>query len=163
MRTVVRSTLIAGMTGALMVSAAWAGIGISPVPVPSAPEVSTPLQQAPGTASKTTSGSVVTSANAAALGAGTLLVGAAKNSMAPQPEAMRKKGFPNAVWETDPSRCKKLAPETIQRALTETQVELDHLAAAGSPWPENPNCIYQGGFSLGPQNPVKAFDTEYGL
>ena len=35
MRTVVRSTLIAGMTGTLMVSAAWAGIGISPLPVPS--------------------------------------------------------------------------------------------------------------------------------
>ena len=37
------------------------------------------------------------------------------------------------------------------------------MASAGSPWPENPNCIYQGGFSIGPVNPVTAFDTEYGL
>ena len=32
MRSVVRSTLIAGLTGVLMVSVAWAGIGISPTP-----------------------------------------------------------------------------------------------------------------------------------
>ena len=30
----------------------------------------------------------------------------------------------------------------------------DHLAATGSPWPENPNCIYMGGFGIGPMNPV---------
>src|SRR5687768_17817988 len=76
---------------------------------------------------------------------------------------MKAKGFPDARWETDRSRCTKLAPETIQRMLTETQTELDHLASAGTPWPENPNCIYQGGFSIGPVNPVSSFDGEYGL
>ena len=40
---------------------------------------------------------------------------------------------------------------------------VDHLAAAGSPWPENPNCIYMGGFGLGPMNPVTSWDQEYGL
>ncbi len=61
------------------------------------------------------------------------------------------------------TKCTPLAPEYLQRVLSDTQVELDHLAAAGSPWPENPNCIYQGGFGIGPENPVKAFDEEYGL
>jgi hypothetical protein len=37
------------------------------------------------------------------------------------------------------------------------------IATAGSPWPENPDCIYQGGFGIGPMNPVADFDREYGL
>ena len=39
----------------------------------------------------------------------------------------------------------------------------DHLAAAGSPWPENPNCIYMGGFGIGPMNPVSSWDEDLGL
>jgi hypothetical protein len=76
---------------------------------------------------------------------------------------MRTKGYPAARWETDMEKCKPLAPEYLQRLLSDTQTEVDHLASAGSAWPENPSCIYQGGFSLGPQNPVKSYDTEFGL
>jgi hypothetical protein len=39
----------------------------------------------------------------------------------------------------------------------------DHAASTGSPWPENPNCIYQGGYGLGPMFPVSSFDQELGL
>jgi hypothetical protein len=39
----------------------------------------------------------------------------------------------------------------------------DHLASTGSPWPENPNCIYMGGFGLGPMNPVTSWDQDVGL
>ena len=38
-----------------------------------------------------------------------------------------------------------------------------HLAHTGSPWPENPDCIYMGGFGIGPMNPVSSFDQELGL
>ena len=39
----------------------------------------------------------------------------------------------------------------------------DHLASTGSPWPENPNCIYMGGFGLGPMNPVSSWNEDLGL
>jgi hypothetical protein len=46
----------------------------------------------------------------------------------------------------------------------EDPVEMgDHLAATGSPWPENPNCIYMGGFGIGPMNPVTSWDEDLGL
>ena len=97
-----------------------------------------------------------------ALGEGQLLVGAAKSSIAPRPEDMQEQ-FPGARWETDPNKCKVLDPVFLERLASQTQTELDHLVAAGSPWPENPSCIYQGGFSIGPANPVSAYDAELGL
>ena len=162
MRTVVRSTLIAGMTGALMVSAAWAGIGISPLPLPTAaPVVSVATGE--GTAatalSETATGEPLGTANVAA---GEIFVGAAKNSMNPRPEDMQER-FPGARWETDPAKCKTVAPEWFQDLPTAAVNALDGIANPGSVWPENPSCIYQGGFSLGPMNPVKSFDQTYGL
>ncbi len=161
MRNVVRSTLLAGMTGTLMVSAAWAGIGIAPVPVP------VPVPAAPGVQAVGEPGSEVAAAAAVAagtpvnpvtLGAGQLLVGAAKTSMYPDPEGMKANGFPDAVWEKDPAKCKTLAPEWFQDLPTAAVNAMDGIANPGSTWPENPNCIYQGGFGLGPMNPVKEFD-----
>ncbi|MEX2290418.1 MAG: hypothetical protein WD794_08860 [Mycobacteriales bacterium] len=168
MRTVVRSTLLAGLTGTLMVSAAWAGIGIVPVPVPSLPTAGAVSQSDPvGEESGGEESDAVAAASAgvdlAALGAGQLLVGAAKTSMLPQPELMQGKGFPDARWETDPAACKTTQPAWFQDLPTAAVNALDGIANPGSVWPENPDCIYQGGFSLGPVNPVRAFDEEYGL
>ena len=56
MRTVLRSTLIAGLTGALMVSAAWAGIGLSPVPTPSLPAEVTGATSGDSTTATATNG-----------------------------------------------------------------------------------------------------------
>jgi len=163
MRNVLRSTVIAGVTGSLVVAAAWAGVGIGPVPTPSLPVPAAPsVPGLPGTQAANVV-SVATGASLPALGAGQILAGASKSSIAPRPDDMKAKGFPNARWETDPEECKTLAPEELQKLLSQTQTEVDHLVAAGSPWPENPNCIYQGGFSIGPMNPVSAFDAEYGL
>ena len=106
MRTVVRSTLIAGMTGALMVSAAWAGIGISPLPVPSAPTADGAATSAAkvATSAAAEGTATTTTTSPAALGAGQLLVGAAKTPMTPRPDDMKTKGFPNARWRpTRPS------------------------------------------------------------
>jgi hypothetical protein len=33
-------------------------------------------------------------------------------------------------------------PEGFQAAMSDPVATGDHLASAGSPWPENPNCIY---------------------
>jgi hypothetical protein len=170
MRTVVRSTLIAGLTGTLMVSAAWAGIGLVPVPVP-VPEVGGVVGGAAQTATEpaaggepgaTTATTASAAVNPATLGAGELLVGAAKTSMNPAPEAMQER-FPGARWETDPAKCKTLEPAWLQDIPQATLNALDGIANPGSVWPENPSCIYMGGFGLGPMNPVKAFDQELGL
>lgn len=85
-----------------------------------------------------------------------LLVGAAKHSIAPRPQEYA------GTWETDPERCRTLDPGLLA-TLAEDPEHGAHLAHAGTPWPENPDCIYQGGFGIGPMNPVRAFDTELGL
>ncbi|HUR14688.1 MAG TPA: hypothetical protein VM097_09395 [Mycobacteriales bacterium] len=91
-------------------------------------------------------------------------VGAAKASIAPRVKDMVKR-FPGARWETDPAECITLDPNEAQRLLggSDPMEPLDGFANAGSPWPENPSCIYMGGFGLGPMNPVKKFDTVDGL
>jgi hypothetical protein len=85
-----------------------------------------------------------------------LLVGAAKTSITPTP------GEYDATWVTDEDACRRLDPGFLERLGT-TPEDAAHLAHTGSPWPENPSCIYQGGFGIGPMNPVSSFDTELGL
>jgi hypothetical protein len=162
MRAIVRSTLLAGLTGTMMLGAAWAGIGISPPPVPSDPlgqlgsTTSDPTTAAGDVAGGATSGGT-SSTSTAALAGGVLRVGAAKTSMYPRP------GDYGGVWETDPAKCKTTEPAWFADLPTAAVNALDGIASTGSVWPENPNCIYQGGFSIGPVNPVKAFDAKYGL
>jgi hypothetical protein len=89
-----------------------------------------------------------------ALPAGLLYVGASKRSIAPAPDAEL-----GEYWEQDFDAC-----ATISQATFGYLPELtDHVMTAGSTWPENPNCIYQGGFGIGPMNPAIDFDTELGL
>ncbi|MBC7373582.1 MAG: hypothetical protein H7323_06290, partial [Frankiales bacterium] len=166
MRAAVRSIALAGLTGSLMVSAAWAGVGLAPVPAPLLPHPAVPVPAMPAAA--TPGGATALAATAATaapttLGAGQLLVGAAKTSMAPRPDLADPARFPGARWETDPAKCKTLAPEWFQDLPTAAVTALDGIANPGSTWPENPSCIYQGGFGLGPVNPVKAFDKTLGL
>lgn len=80
-----------------------------------------------------------------------LLVGAARVSITPAPG-------PGDVWETDRAACATLSEDQVPGFSAG-----DHLAPTGSPWPENPNCIYQGGFGIGPMNPVSSYDAELGL
>ncbi|MDX6199460.1 MAG: hypothetical protein QOJ79_2611 [Actinomycetota bacterium] len=163
MRAVVRSTLLAGMTGVLMVSVAWAGIGISPTPGAGSP--TDLLAGASGTttsATDSTTAATPSSTSTAALGAGQVLVGAAKASMAPRPADMAA-GFPGARWETDPVKCTPTEPGWYDDIPSAALMAADGIASAGSTWPENPDCIYMGGFGIGPQNPVSSFDKELGL
>lgn len=166
MRNVVRSTLIAGLTGTLMVSVAWAGIGLVPVPTPAGSEAGSTPASLLDRLSTDANGEGGTGApagrSAPPLADGQLLVGAAKTSLTPRPQDMQTE-FPGARWEQNAELCKPLAPEYIQRLLTDTAAEVDHLASAGSPWPENPNCLYMGGYGLGPMNPITSFDEENGL
>ena len=85
-----------------------------------------------------------------------LLVGAAKRSIQPRPADY------GGTWQSDPDACRTLDPALLERLGSDPQSGA-HLANAGSPWPENPDCIYQGGFGIGPMNPVSSFDQELGL
>lgn len=92
---------------------------------------------------------------------GKMFVGAHKVNLEPRPEEY------NGYWERDYEQCANLSESLLTRQQGDQpdqfQREVDHLANAGTPWPENPNCIYQGGFGIGPMNPVTSFDTEYGI
>ena len=159
-RALVRAALVGGVTGAVALSAAWAGVGVTPVPTPPVPVAGSPVagqQQVP------TAPGVPLSVNPARLKPGQALVGAAKSSIAPRPKDMQKR-FPGARWETDPAECRTVDPNEVSRLLGGHATEpLDGIASNGTPWPENPDCIYMGGFGIGPMNPVKAFDTVDGL
>jgi hypothetical protein len=167
---ILRRVLVALCTGALTVGVAWAGAVHAPVR-PSAPGGA--AGPGVGTADRpvtadldalddrvrglalTQDGSVA--AGSVQLGPTGLAVGAAKVSMHPRPDDY------DGVWETDPAKCATLSPGYAEQLLGEPLEELHHIAHTGSPWPENPDCIYMGGFGIGPMNPVRTFDTDLGL
>ena len=158
-RLFLRAAVVGGVTGAVALTAAWAGVGVAPVPVP-LPSAGLPsvVQQAGPAAA-----AVPLRKNPRKLARGQALVGAAKQSIAPRPQDMKAR-FPDARWETDPAECTTLDPHELDRLLGGKAAEpLDGIASSGTPWPENPDCIYMGGFGIGPMNPVKAFDTVDGL
>jgi len=91
------------------------------------------------------------------LEAGRAYVGAAKSSMEPRPEDY------NGTWVRDHAACARMDENVLTAVEGDPQGLAEHLADTGSPWPENPNCLYMGGFGLGPANPITAWDQEYGL
>ena len=133
MHTLVRSTLLAGLTGALTVSAAWAGVGL--VPVGSlAPQAPAPVEQVVAVADVPADTPVPAPASPEAalpaLKAGEVYVGASKTTLTPDPDApATQAAFPGARWERDLAKCKPLAPEYVQRLLADTATEVDHLAS----------------------------------
>jgi hypothetical protein len=150
--------------GAIMVSGAWAGASLVPgddaqlrVPDKAAQKAgakkAAPAPTPPADPAKPTAAPP----DPASLPEGQVLAGAAKTSIAPRPDDY------NGTWERDREKCSTLSESAFNR-LMEDPVEMgDHLAAAGSPWPENPNCIYMGGFGIGPMNPVTSWNEDLGL
>ncbi|HEX8120492.1 MAG TPA: hypothetical protein VF549_04420 [Solirubrobacteraceae bacterium] len=174
MPTTIKKLLTAFVMGALMVSSAWAGGSVLPVSheTTTVPDVAaktslgtnnytkerrrhraaaTPATQ-PGAAPAPTR-----VPDPSSLKPGQVLAGAAKMSTEPRP------GDYGGTWETSREKCETLSENGISQLTTNTQEMVDHLAVAGSPWPENPNCIYMGGFGIGPMNPVSSWDQERGL
>jgi len=156
-RTLLRAAAAGLVVGLTATAAAWAGVvgssgqdplgavgGITGIGAeqPASPGAASPTQQASKSPAQTAPAG--------------LLVGAAKASIAPRPADF------GGTWQTDPSACRTLDPGYLER-LGMNPEDGAHLAQAGSPWPENPDCIYQGGFGLGPTNPVSSFDEELGL
>ncbi len=156
-----RRAAVAFLTGALMVSCAWAGASLAPVPAGDSGGAN-----ATAAADRERDGAGPEPAAAPAPGGptdpaslpeGQVLAGAAKTSILPRPADY------GGTWETRRERCATLSAEGFQGMLDDPVERADHLASTGSPWPENPNCIYMGGFGLGPMNPVTSWNEELGL
>ncbi len=133
----VRTLIVAALTGALTVGAAWAGIGLAPVKGLLDPVLDA---AAPSKGGGETS---------AALPRGRqFTVGAAKVSIEPKPAKY------GATWQKE--GCATL--EEDAGAAT-----FGHLGDIRLPWPEDPGCLYSGGYGIGPMNPITSWDTKYGL
>jgi len=154
-RLLLRSLLVGGTAGAVGLSAAWAGVSVLPTPTP--PPV---VDSATGAAGAPLDGPRKQPRSSLARPQQYNQVGAAKLSIAPRPKDMAKR-FPGARWETRKEKCVTLDPNELQRILGGNATEpLDGIASTGSPWPENPSCLYMGGFGIGPMNPITRFDPK---
>jgi hypothetical protein len=155
-----RKAAVGLLTGAVMVSTAWAGASLVPLsgegPERAAPSAEAQAGQ-PARRAADEPAARTSQADPGELEPGQVLAGAAKTSISPRPEDY------GGTWERSREACATLSEEGFQALLSDPVQAGDHLAATGSPWPENPDCIYMGGFGLGPMNPVSSWDEEYGL
>src|SRR4051794_14694250 len=161
--------ITAFLVGACMVSSAWAGGSLVPVPHEKAKatvagtnktQAKTRKQPAAAATPATKPAAAdtpVTVPSPSSLKDGQVLAGAAKMSTEPRPQDY------DGTWEKSPEKCSTLSENFFSQLASNTQETVDHLAVAGSPWPENPNCIYMGGFGIGPMNPVSSWDQDRGL
>lgn len=166
-RSVTRTLVVALTVGALSVSVAWAGASLAPVgdvadragDVASGAGERTPADEAAPAggdgdllASRAEARrSAVEDALAAAgeLGDGALLAGAAKVDLRPRPDDY------DGHWETE--GCATMGDDAGQQTLTHVP-DFEQ-----SRWPERPNCLYMGGYGIGPMNPITDWDDEHGL
>jgi hypothetical protein len=152
-----RRAATAFLTGALMVSCAWAGASLAPVPAGDSGGAKATAAGGGSSAQPAAAPAPAGPVDPASLPEGYVLAGAAKTSIRPRPADY------GGTWETRRERCATLSAEGFQGMLDDPVERGDHLASTGSPWPENPNCIYMGGFGLGPMNPVSSWNEELGL
>jgi hypothetical protein len=155
------------VVGAAMVSSAWAGASLVPgsdgekaITDATTPVVANDAQPAapePAQESATAAEQQISIPDHATLADGQVLAGAAKTSIEPRPADY------GGTWETDRTKCERLSGAEFEAMMGDPAEFGDHLASTGSPWHENPNCIYMGGFGIGPMNPVTSWDQEYGL
>ncbi|MDQ3940906.1 MAG: hypothetical protein M3238_06130 [Actinomycetota bacterium] len=145
-RTVVGSFLV----GVLSVGVAWAGAGLIPVgnstSNPGSGDKRNWLQEEQGESS---SDSEAATGQLESLQANQVYAGAHKVNIAPNPTKY------SGVWETRQAHCETMA--------NPQETEPEHIPDFRVRWHENTNCIYTGGFDLGPEHAVSAFDKEYEL
>ncbi|HEX9712166.1 MAG TPA: hypothetical protein VGB52_06375 [Actinomycetota bacterium] len=135
-----RSIFTAALTGALLIGSVWAGTGLTPVGVDDATSAARDALARAGTISSAEVG------EGEELGLDEALVGAAKVDIEPRPDDF------GATWVRDTAACTPLTSGDAQGSL-------DHAADPRVTWIENNNCIYMGGFGLGPSQPVLEWDS----
>ncbi|HEV2755094.1 MAG TPA: hypothetical protein VG318_04880 [Actinomycetota bacterium] len=151
-RSAARKLLGSLLVGALSVGMAWAGSGLIPVSSQqdALEDSAVPApRQAPEGEGDVVAGGETPSLD---LASGQLLAGAAKVSLRPEPERY------GGVWEQNYDKCANLQPNP-----TGFQEGLMHVADFRVRWAENTDCIFMGGYGIGPMNPIVKWDDEYGL
>jgi hypothetical protein len=153
MRRYLKVTLGAFVVGALVTGAAWAGVGLSPASHAANvadKAVASSVNKAPShKAVKPVTASAATNAGGATfdLKPGQVLAGAAKVDIAPRPQDY------GGTWVTE--GCATLGDDSSHI--------LDNAPDMRVKWPENPNCLYMGGFGIGPMNHITKWTDPYGL
>lgn len=142
MPAVVRYLITMTLVGLLGVGLAWAGSGVVPVGVPQ-PSFTPgngngPPSEPPGQAKK----SPEPEPTQAPPPVGNALVGASAVSIVPQPGD-------GEVWKKEGCRI----------VGSDAQQALQHVGDLRNTWPEDPNCIYMGGYGIGPANPMVSVDA----
>ena len=163
-RATARKLLTSFLVGLLSVGVAWAGTGLMPTGATAPGERATGHHEkkfigldASSTATEAqTSSTQADAAPLPPLQAGQIYAGAAKISLRPRPEDYQAV-YPGARWEHDQTKCETFTP-------SQSAIEgLMHVADFRVRWPENPDCLYMGGYGLGPMNSITSWDDDYGL
>ena len=155
-RRVAKTMLSSFIVGILSIGMAWAGAGLVPVSADKeADKATNDVTAFVGTENVEGDAPAAAEFSPADLQPGQILAGAAKVDLYPRPDDY-KADFPDADWEDDQSKCEFPSPGAVEEGLT-------HVADFRVRWPENPNCLYMGGYGLGPVNAISTFDPVYGL
>lgn len=158
-RGAVRKLFISLLVGMLSVGVAWAGTGLVPVNDTSitagSDEGGSWLAQADEAEGSAAATAAAADGELEALQADQVYAGAAKISIHPDPQKY------SGTWETDQEHCETNAAPLGFGNPQETEPE--HIPDFRVRWNENINCIYTGGFDIGPAHAVSEFDEEYGM
>ena len=159
-RNIAKTLLTSLIVGVLSVGMAWAGAGLVPVSVDKATDSAQGrgVENFQGAEESGDGGAPAAAAYSPAdLQPGQILAGAAKVSLFPRPEDYQEQ-FPGARWEQDQTKCEFTDPSGngIKEGAT-------HVADFRVRWPENPDCLYMGGYGIGPVNSITSWDEEFGL
>ncbi|HWL66738.1 MAG TPA: hypothetical protein VNP73_12245 [Actinomycetota bacterium] len=154
-RQIVRKLFVSLLVGILSIGVAWAGSGLVPVNAVRQNEQSAAANNNfVGIEEQDSGEQEIAAAALEQLEEGQIYAGAAKTSLFPRPEDYAEQ-FPGAIWEQDEAQCEVMdenAPNGFA-FLDDTRVR----------WHENPNCLYMGGYGLGPTNAITSWDNDYGL
>ena len=141
--------VVAGVVaGGLLVGSAWAGIGLAPV------DLDTPVPTLPGASAPERGGEALTARDAsgapgARLPGAALLVGADVTPLTPDP----------ARWQT--TDCVALDDSAIDPGLMHLADKA--VADMTGSWPRSPDCVYLGGYGIGPMRPATGVDPHAGI
>jgi hypothetical protein len=150
MRRYIRIATTGFVIGALFLGAAWAGGSLIPVDLSGSgrdPATGVLEQQLAEAAQSLPVAEDEGGTEVLELVPGQVLAGAAKVSMEPRPADY------NGTWETE--GCATFGDDAPG--------DVTHYPDFRVRWPENPNCLYMGGYGIGPMNPITKWTDPYGL
>ncbi len=148
MNRYVKLATTALVVGSLSLSMAWAGSVLIPVDLSGSEEqTATDLSEQLTTAQESLPIETVEDGGGFTLQPGQVLAGASKVSTEPRPADY------GGVWETE--GCATMSGDAPPEAT--------HVPDFRVRWPEKPNCIYMGGYGIGPMYPITKWTDPYGL